>query len=40
MLSVVPDPTMMSPWSGFALFAGYAVALLAVAGLLLKRRDA
>jgi len=38
-LSVVPDPTMMEPWNGMALFAGYAVALLAVAAFLLKRRD-
>lgn len=40
MLLVNPDPTMMSPWSGFALFVGYALALLAVAAVLLKRRDA
>ncbi|NUP52178.1 MAG: ABC transporter permease subunit [Catenulispora sp.] len=30
----------MRPWPGFALFAGYAVAVLAVAAYLLKRRDA
>ena len=40
LLNVVPDPTLMSPWGGFALFVGYAVALLAIAGVLLKRRDA
>ena len=40
LLKVVPDPTMMSPWGGFALFVGYAVALLVVAGVLLRRRDA
>jgi len=40
VLSVVPDPTMMQPWNGLALFVGYALALLAVAAVLLKRRDA
>jgi ABC-2 type transport system permease protein len=40
LLNVVPDSTLMSPWGGFALFVGYAVALLAIAGVLLKRRDA
>ena len=40
LLNVVPDPTLMSPWGGFALFVGYAVLLLAIAGALLKRRDA
>ena len=40
LLNVVPDSTLMSPWSGFALFVGYAVALLLIAGVLLKRRDA
>ena len=29
----------LSPWSGFALFCGYTVAALAVAAVLLKRRD-
>jgi ABC-2 type transport system permease protein len=40
LLSVVPDPTMLAPWTGFALMVGYAVALLLIAGVLLKRRDA
>ena len=40
LLNVVPDPTLMSPWNGFALMVGYAVVLLAIAGALLKRRDA
>jgi ABC-2 type transport system permease protein len=40
VLSVAADPTMMSPWNGFALFVGYALALLAVAAVLLRRRDA
>ena len=40
LLNVVPDPSAMAPWNGFALMAGYAVVLLAVAAILLKRRDA
>ncbi|MEY9968035.1 ABC-2 type transport system permease protein [Streptacidiphilus sp. MAP12-16] len=40
LLNVVPDPSLMSPWNGFALFVGYAVVLLAAAAVLLKRRDA
>ncbi|QMU67577.1 ABC transporter permease subunit [Streptacidiphilus sp. P02-A3a] len=40
LLTVVPDPTMLAPWTGFGLMVGYAVVLLAVAGVLLKRRDA
>jgi ABC-2 type transport system permease protein len=40
LLHVVPDPASMAPWSGFAVMAAYAVVLLAVAALLLKRRDA
>jgi hypothetical protein len=40
LLNVVPDPAAMAPWSGFALMAGYAAALLVVAAVLLKRRDA
>lgn len=39
LLSVTPDPAM-APWTGMALFAGYAAVLLAVAAWLLKRRDA
>jgi ABC-2 type transport system permease protein len=40
LLAVAPDPGMMHPWAGFALFTGYAAAALAVAAYLLKRRDA
>ncbi len=40
LLSVVPDPTSMAPWNGFALFVGYAVVLLGLAAVLMKRRDA
>jgi ABC-2 type transport system permease protein len=31
---------MLKPWTGFALFVAYALALVAVAAILLKRRDA
>ncbi|HEV7148430.1 MAG TPA: hypothetical protein VGN48_15675 [Pedococcus sp.] len=34
------DPTMLSPWGGFALFCGYAAVVLAGAAVLLRRRDA
>jgi ABC-2 type transport system permease protein len=30
----------LHPWPGFALFCGYAVAMIAIAAVLLKRRDA
>ncbi|MCK9895733.1 ABC transporter permease [Frankia sp. AgB32] len=40
ILAVVPDPTSMAPWNGFALFCGYAAALLAGAAVALRRRDA
>ncbi|MGH2835913.1 MAG: ABC transporter permease subunit [Solirubrobacteraceae bacterium] len=34
------DPNMFSPWGGFALFCGYTVVVIAIAALLLLRRDA
>ncbi|MGW5237726.1 hypothetical protein ACWEOW_02195 [Monashia sp. NPDC004114] len=34
------DPTLLAPWTGFAIFVGYAVVVLAVAGVMLRRRDA
>jgi ABC-type transport system involved in multi-copper enzyme maturation permease subunit len=40
VLSARYDPTQLGPWSGLALFAGYAVLALVVGGLLLRRRDA
>ena len=40
LLNVIPDPSSMAPWNGFALMVGYAVVLLAAAAVLLKRRDA
>jgi ABC-2 type transport system permease protein len=38
--STFRDPYTFAPWGGFALFCGYAVAAVAVAAYLLKRRDA
>ncbi len=34
-----PDAWDMAPWTGFALYAGYAIAILAVGTTLLRRRD-
>ncbi len=34
------DPNSFSAWGGFALFGGYTVALIALAAVLLRRRDA
>jgi ABC-2 type transport system permease protein len=36
----VPDAHTLSPWSGFAIYCGYTVVLLAIAAYLLVRRDA
>ena len=40
IMNVRPVPDTMAPWPGLALFAGYTVVAVAVAALLLKRRDA
>lgn len=40
ILAVRPDPTALSPWIGMAVFAGYAVVVLAAGAVLLVRRDA
>jgi ABC-2 type transport system permease protein len=40
IMNVVPDPSGMAPWTGFALFAVYVVAALGVAAVLLRHRDA
>jgi ABC-2 type transport system permease protein len=41
LLLVHPDPAaVLSPWGGFAVFCGYALAALLIGGYLLKRRDA
>ena len=40
LLGGFSDTTQMTPWRGFALFCGYAALAVAVAAVLLKRRDA
>ncbi len=40
IMQVRPVPDTMAPWPGLALFAGYTALAVAVAALLLKRRDA
>ena len=40
VFNVVPDPTSLSPWVGFAVLAAYAALSLIVGGVLLARRDA
>jgi hypothetical protein len=40
VFNVVPDPTSLSPWVGFAVLVTYASVSLLVGGLLLVRRDA
>lgn len=37
---VRPDPTALSPWTGFAVFCGYTAAVLLLAAVGLRRRDA
>lgn len=39
ILSITHDPNSLAPWTGFALFCGYAAVTLAVAAALLVRRD-
>ena len=40
IINVQHDPNALAPWSGFALFAGYAIVTLALSAALLNRRDA
>jgi hypothetical protein len=40
LLSVQPNSHVLTPWTGFALFLGYGLALLVVASFMLTRRDA
>jgi hypothetical protein len=40
ILSVRLDPSALAPWTGFALFVGYALVALALSAFLLVRRDA
>ncbi|MET3803118.1 ABC-type transport system involved in multi-copper enzyme maturation permease subunit [Nakamurella sp. UYEF19] len=35
-----PDPGTLAPWTGFAVFVGYAVVALVAAAIILERRDA
>ncbi len=39
VLSVVRNPEALAPWAGFAVFVGYTAVVMAVAAVLLKRRD-
>jgi ABC-2 type transport system permease protein len=39
ILSVSPNVTSLAPWTGLGLFAGYTAATIAVAAILLRRRD-
>lgn len=40
LLVIVREPSMLSPWAGFAVFCLYLVAGVAAAAVLLRRRDA
>ena len=40
IMSIVRDPNALSPWVGFAVFCGYAVVVMAIAAVLMRRRDA
>ncbi len=37
--TINPDPHTLAPWAGFAVFCGYAVASIAIAAILMVRRD-
>lgn len=37
--TITPDPNTLAPWTGLALFAGYAALSLVIAAVLLRRRD-
>lgn len=39
ILAIRPDSSSLSPWTGFGVFCAYAAATLAVAAILLVRRD-
>ena len=40
VMQLRPVPNTMAPWTGFALFAAYTAVAIAVAAVVLKRRDA
>jgi ABC-type transport system involved in multi-copper enzyme maturation permease subunit len=37
--TINPDPNTLAPWAGLAVFAGYAAASIAIAAVLMSRRD-
>ena len=37
--TITPDPHTLAPWAGFALFCAYAAVALAIAAVLMRRRD-
>jgi ABC-2 type transport system permease protein len=37
--TITPEGHTLSPWAGFALFCGYAAASIAIAAVLMARRD-
>ena len=37
--TINPDPNTLAPWTGFALFCGYAALALVIAAVLMRRRD-
>jgi len=39
LFSLTPDDHRLAPWPGLALFCGYIVAAMAIAAVLLVRRD-
>jgi hypothetical protein len=39
IMSLVRDPSMLSPWVGFGVFCGYTVVVMGIAALLVARRD-
>jgi ABC-2 type transport system permease protein len=39
VFSLMHDPSSLAPWPGFLLFCGYTIAALAIAAVLLVRRD-
>jgi hypothetical protein len=40
VMEVTHDPNSLAPWTGFAVFCGYAIAALVLGGISLLRRDA
>ncbi|HKS43751.1 MAG TPA: ABC transporter permease [Amycolatopsis sp.] len=40
VMTVHPEPGMLAPWTGFAVFCAYLIAAIVVAAVLLRHRDA